>query len=53
MMTEIYGKARKVYIWLGEPSKGKQSERALGWLISEPMHISATLSPVFRYLYQL
>ena len=32
LMTSIYGKARKVYIWLGEPSEGDVSERALDWL---------------------
>ena len=32
LMTDIYGKARTVYIWLGNPHPGGRSERALKWL---------------------
>ena len=32
LMTEIYGKARRVFIWLGEHSEENASDRALGWL---------------------
>jgi Heterokaryon incompatibility protein (HET) len=32
LMTSIYGKARKVYIWLGEHSEDSAADRALDWL---------------------
>jgi hypothetical protein len=31
-MTNIYGRARRVYVWLGEPSDDGASDRALDWL---------------------
>ena len=32
LMTDIYGKARRVYIWLGEQSQDSATDRALDWL---------------------
>ena len=32
LMTDIYGKARRVYIWLGDQSQDSAADRALDWL---------------------
>jgi hypothetical protein len=44
LMTGIYGKARRVYIWLGEQSEDDASNRALDWLQNNSVGMSPLLS---------
>jgi hypothetical protein len=43
LMTDIYGKSRTVYIWLGKPHPDGLSERGLNWLREASLNESPLL----------